>query len=102
MSEWVSFLRFVFVCIQDLACVDVFVAGGARVCVCMPSFSARAFIQPVCIHQGMCVCVSVYVCVFVFSLISSVPAGQFWHLERKTLCIPHGSTASSSELEMGL
>lgn len=69
-----------------------------------PSFSACASIQPVCIHEGMCMhtSVSVHVCVFVFSLISSVPAGQFWHLERKTLCIPHGSTASSTELEMGL
>lgn len=50
----------------------------------------------------MCMHKSVSVHVFVFSLISSEPAGQFWHLEKKTLCIPHGFFASSTELEIGL
>lgn len=74
--------------VQDLACVNVFVAG-----VCCLGCSLQLVHFPN---------LFMIVCLFVFSFISSVPSGQFWHLDRKTLCIPHGPFTLSSELEMGL
>lgn len=67
-------------------------------------FSVCTFIQPACIHNFKCICncVAAHACLFVFSFISSVPAGQFWHLRRSMLCVPHGAFLSSTELEMGL
>lgn len=105
VSEWFSFLWFVFACIQNLACENMFAAGT---CICVYLFpfffSVCTFIQPACIHNFKCICncVAAHACLFVFSLISSVPAGQFWHLRRSMLCVPHGAFLSSTELEMGL
>lgn len=82
--------------------MNVFVAGA---CICVRLLFLRLHLPNLSVFtkcmRGQ-TSVSVSVCASVLSLISSVPAGQFWHLERKTLCIPHGSIASSSELEMGL
>lgn len=99
VSVWVGFIFALLrtSVLKILARVNVFVAAYVYALL-------LHLVQPVCIHMCMCwyirACVCAHVCVS--SLISSVPSGQFWHLERTTLCIPHGSVASSSELEMGL
>lgn len=65
VSEWVSFLWLVFVCSQDLACVNMFVAGA---CICLCLFFYLC-IYPACsysqvyVHSHVCVSVCVSVCV---------------------------------------
>lgn len=95
-------------------CLPVFKIWHVKICLLLVHayvyifflffFSVCTFIQPACIHNFKCICncVAAHACLFVFSLISSVPAGQFWHLRRSMLCVPHGTFLSSTELEMGL
>lgn len=69
-------------------CLSVFKTWHVGMCLLLVLAWVCTSHVPVCAFRCMRMHKSVAVRVFVFSLISSEPAGQFWHLERKTLCVP--------------